>query len=122
VFEGDGKITDFPGNYSDYRIWEKSRERNDTVIKGTQLSTEAKPELSVPMNESKPKRKLSFKEQKELEQLEKEMPELENEKDEIAKKMIGNVPFDELQKLSKRATEITALLEEKELRWLELSE
>ncbi|MFA6152445.1 MAG: ABC-F family ATP-binding cassette domain-containing protein [Chitinophagaceae bacterium] len=124
VFEGEGNITDFPGNYSDYRIWEKSRERNDTSIKGTQLSSEPEPAPAVETKTepTKAKRKLSFKEQKELEHLEKEMPELENEKEEIAKKMIGNVAFDELQKLSNRATEITRLLEEKEMRWLELSE
>ncbi len=124
VFEGEGNITDFPGNYSDYRIWEKSRERNDTSIKGTQLSSEPEPVpvVEIKAEPIKSKRKLSFKEQKELEQLEKEMPELENEKEEIAKKMTGNVPFDELQKLSNRATAITGLLEEKEMRWLELSE
>jgi len=53
VFEGEGKITDFPGNYSDYRIWEKSRERNDTVIKGTQLSTEVKIEIPTLTEEVK---------------------------------------------------------------------
>lgn len=121
VFEGEGKITDFPGNYSDYRIWEKSREKNDTVIKGTQLSTEVKEEVHVVAAETKPKKKLSFKEQKELEQIEKDMPELEIEKEEIAKKMIGNISFEELQKLSSRATEITQILEEKEMRWLELN-
>lgn len=122
VFEGEGKITDFPGNYSDYRIWEKSRERNDTLIKGTQLSTEVKIEAPIISAEVKAKKKLSFKEQKELELLEKDMPELEVEKEAIAQKMIGHVPFEELQKLSARATEITKLLEDKELRWLELSE
>jgi ATP-binding cassette subfamily F protein uup len=122
VFEGEGNITDFPGNYSDYRIWEKSRERNDTVIKGTQLSTEVKIEAPIISAEVKAKKKLSFKEQKELELLEKDMPELEVEKEAIAQKMIGHVPFEELQKLSARATEITKLLEDKELRWLELSE
>jgi DNA repair ATPase RecN len=58
----------------------------------------------------------------EEEQLEKDMPELEVEKEAIAQKMIGHVPFEALQKLSERATEITKLLEEKETRWLELSE
>ncbi len=59
---------------------------------------------------------------REFELLGKEMPELENEKEEIAKKMIGNLPFDQLQQLSDRALAITRLLEEKEMRWLELSE
>jgi ATP-binding cassette subfamily F protein uup len=79
-------------------------------------------EAPILVEDLKPKKKLSFKEQKELEQLEKDMPELEVEKEEIAQKMIGHVPFEALQKLSERATEITKLLEEKEMRWLELSE
>lgn len=124
VFEGDGKITDFPGNYSDYRIWEKSRERNDQTVKGTQLSSSAPLEAvaDTPPTMPKAKRKLSFKEQKELAEIEKEMPELEQEKEAIALKMSTSIPFEELQALSQRAIEISSLLESKELRWLELND
>jgi ATP-binding cassette subfamily F protein uup len=70
-----------------------------------------------------PKKKASFKEKREFEILEKEMPALEAEKLAITEKMsTGNLGFEELQKLSDRMIAITQLLEEKELRWLELSE
>jgi ABC transport system ATP-binding/permease protein len=122
VFEGAGNITDFPGNYSEFRIWQKEKEKSVTTIKGTQLSVPDKAPLPTTASTEKQKKKLSFKEQREMEQLEKEMPELEQEKASIAEKMTGNIPFEELQKLSNRAIEITELLETKELRWLELSE
>lgn len=122
VFEGQGVITDFPGNYSDYRIWEKTRERNEQV-KGSPLSVpEPAPVPQQATAEPRAKKKLSFKEQKELEQLEKDMPALEKEKEEIAVKMGSTMPYEELQVLSQRAVEIAELLEAKELRWLELSE
>ena len=70
----------------------------------------------------KPK-KLSYKDQREFEQLEKEIPILEKEKMDVTEKMSRpNLPYEDLQQLSARITEITQLLEEKELRWLELSE
>jgi ABC transport system ATP-binding/permease protein len=69
------------------------------------------------------KRKMSFKEKREFELLEKEMPELEKEKNAITEKMgSGTLSFEELQKLSERILVIDQLMEEKELRWLELSE
>lgn len=121
VFEGEGNIMDFPGNYSDYRIWQKEQER-----KAEQLKQEAaKQPVQEITEESKPKdkRKLSYKEQKELEKIEKEMPELEKERDEIALKMgDSNLKFDELQQLSQRAVAIGELLETYEMRWLELTD
>ena len=69
------------------------------------------------------KKKLSFNEKREFEQIEKEIPKLEKEKEEITAQMSNpSLPYDDLQKLSNRITEITNLLEEKEMRWLELSE
>ncbi len=117
VFEGDGLIRDFPGNYTLYRIAQKEEEQKkkqqEQIVQTT--STEAvKP---------KEKKKLSFNEKREFEQLEKDIPALEKEKAEITEKMsIGTIAYVELDKLSKRITEITNLLEEKEMRWLELSE
>lgn len=120
VFEGNGKITDFPGNYSDYRIWEKTRAPEEDPAKIQEpIITNLN---DAPTTAQKVRKKLSFKEQKELEQLEKEMPLLEQEKEEIAAKMSSAIPFEELQKLSNRAIEVAQLLEEKEMRWLELSE
>ena len=122
VFEGDGEIRDFPGNYSDYRIWQKMQEKQqaDTAAKEAEKDTQVA-EANQPAQ--KAKKKLSFNEKREFEQLEKDMPALEKEKEEITQKMSdAALPYEKLQKLSNRMIEITQLLEEKEMRWLELSE
>jgi ATP-binding cassette subfamily F protein uup len=119
VFEGNGIITDFPGNYTQYRFQVRLKEKTETKAPVAESPTYESPTAS-PVKE---KRKLSFKEKREFELLEKEIARLEDEKLQVSERMsMGNTPFDELQKLSKRITEITSLLEEKELRWLELSE
>ncbi|PQJ09287.1 ABC transporter [Flavipsychrobacter stenotrophus] len=122
VFDGEGVVNDFPGNYSEYRLSLKSKEKT-----GTQLSGESKPETAEPEVATKPKeaekKKFSFKEKREFEMLEKDMATLETEKTTITAKMAdASLPYDELLKLGNRITEITGILEEKELRWLELSE
>jgi len=121
VFEGEGQITDFPGNYSDYRIWQKSQGRSAAAPKEVPQQAETLKE-TVQAPKATEKKKLSYKEQRTFEQLEKEIPELEKERDAIALKMGETLPFDQLQTLSNRAVEIAALLEEKEMLWLELSE
>ena len=118
VFEGDGLVRDFPGNYTLYRIAQKEEEKKTNTAPA---ATEAGAETAVA--KAKEKKKLSFNEKREFEQLGKDIPALEKEKTEITEKMgTPNLPYDELQKLSNRITEITGLLEDKELRWLELSE
>ena len=113
VFEGGGEIRDYPGNYSQYREWLKDNESN--------AQEEKKPE--PPKQVQSQKRKLSYKEQREFEMLEKELADLEIEKKEISEKLsTTNLPFEELQKLTQRIVEISGLIDEKELRWLELSE
>jgi ATP-binding cassette subfamily F protein uup len=117
VFEGDGVIRDFPGNYSDYRISIDTRqvETRDTATITSKL---AETKSSQPE-----KRKPSFKEKREFELLEKEIADLTQEKARITERMnSGTIPFEELQQLSFRISEVTRLLDEKELRWLELSE
>ena len=116
VFEGDGKIKDFPGNYSDYRDWLEDREK--------ELRTPDKRE-----KEPKPKtakegtRKLSFNEKRELDQLEKDISILEEEKKAIEKAMDSGIcSSEDLVIKSQRHGEISVLLDEKEMRWLELSE
>lgn len=117
VFEGDGEIRDFPGNYSLYRIEELKKE---TIAN--------KPEVKTQTNTSNPsapeiKKKISYKDKREFETLEKEIADLTKEKETIHLKFNdGNLPFDELQQLSQRITEVTRQLDEKEMRWLELSE
>jgi len=128
VFEGEGVINDFPGNYSQYRIKELDKKNNiDSGKQYTSLSVEdVKPKEESPRvtNEVKvEKRKLSFNEKREFEQIEMDMPKLEVEKKSLENKMSeSNLSFDDLQNASNRIGEIIALLEEKELRWLELSE
>ena len=114
VFEGDGVVRDFPGNYSQYRLQQSKEEV--TIRKPEEKQTEQ------PAKE-KNRRQLTFKEKREFEMLEKEISELWKEKAAVTEKLnSGTTAFDELQQLSLRIGEITRLLDEKELRWLELSD
>lgn len=120
VFCGDGVVKDFVGGYSEYREYIKEV---DAAKKASQKAIEkaSKPD-STPLEKEK-KKKLSWKEARELEALDKEIPELENEKASIEEKLSsGALSSDEIIKASNRYSEIKALLDEKELRWLELSE
>lgn len=113
VFEGDGKIKDFPGNYSDYR--------NSDYAKVLEKRSEEKPkaEKSVPKTERK---KLSFKEKHELETIDKEIPALEEKKAQLVEQLNSETEYEKLESLGKQLKEIEQELSEKELRWLELSE
>ena len=119
AFEGEGVIRDFPGNYTQYRAQVKA----NTLASVPQPKTEA---VEVKQPEPKPvtgQQKLSFKEKMELETLEKEMPSLQKEKENQEQQMgEGKMGFEELQKAAERVSEIIALLDTKEMRWLELSE
>ena len=127
VLEGDGLVRDFPGNYTQYREWVKLgndsaefRPPGDGYKAPEEKPAAAKPAPTAPVTE---KKKLSYKEKREFELLEKEIADLEKEKEAIAEKLNnGKTPFEELQKLALRSGTITGLLDEKELRWLELSE
>ena len=117
VFEGNGCIKDFPGNYSDYRDWKIRKDKEEAK----ELQNK------VQKNNSRTQRdysnKMSFKEKKEFESLEKELETLNVEKADIEIKFqSGDATPDELVILSARYEEIKSLLDEKELRWLELSE
>lgn len=115
VFEGDGIVKGFPGNYTQYRLEQKDKE---------EITDEKKKQpavISQPISTSS--RKPSYKEKREFEILEKEIAELTIEKQIITGKLSnGNLTYDELQLLSNRIMEVTQLLDEKEFRWLELSE
>lgn len=122
VFEGNGVIRDYPGNYTQYRIEEKAESKqSETSSSPNHLEAAA---TVIDANKPEPqKRKLSYKEQREFEQLEKEIPLLEMERTALADEMsTGNLSFEAIQKISDRMTQLTQQLEEKELRWLELSE
>lgn len=118
VFLGDGEIKDFIGKFSEYREYIKVYE-----AKLKENETKNKPVISRQGKKSQSKRKLSYKQQRELEQIEKKMEEISKEKAELADKMNDtSLPYDKLQELSSRYGEISAALDEIELRWLELSE
>jgi ABC transport system ATP-binding/permease protein len=126
VFEGDGEIRDFPGNYSLYREWLKANEKkgdkwdvlSNKKSQGATTTAAASANNSTPASE---KKKAGFKEKREFELLEKEIATLEAEKKKLEEN-IGTMPFEEIQKASVRIGEIAALLSDKEMRWLELSE
>ena len=119
VFEGDGVIKDFPGNYSQYRQSLVDSQQSTVDSSEKKLFSQA----STPKQTNSSKRQLTFKEKREFETLEKEIAELTKEKEIVDLRLnSGREPFEELQKLSNRIGEIAVLLDEKELRWLELSE
>jgi ATP-binding cassette subfamily F protein uup len=128
VFEGEGEVRDFPGNYTQYRIWLKENEKKENKWDDleTRKSKGETTESVVTANElpaAGAKKKMNFKEKREFETLEKEIPSLEEEKKQITEKMsTGNLGFEELQKLSDRLIAIAHDMESKEIRWLELSE
>ena len=119
VFHGEGKVQDFPGNYTQYRLeakgasasLEDARKASYSLeVKGTKVKTEQK-------------RRLSFKEKRELEELEKQMPLLEEEKAQLEALLSGGATLpDEIAKASARYKEVQEALDEAEMRWLELSE
>jgi ATP-binding cassette subfamily F protein uup len=120
VFEGEGQVRDFPGNYTDYRIWQEQEEARKNTAASSEKEKTASASTAAP---AASKKKVSFKEKREFEQLEGEMAALNKEKKEITEKLsTGALPFDELQALSERIAAITSSLDEKEMRWLELSE
>jgi ATP-binding cassette subfamily F protein uup len=119
IFEGNGVVRDYPGNYSAYRIEERAKEKQKDSPKKTE-EVVAKPVIAKPAPE---KKKFSFKDKREFDQLEKDMTAMESEKKTITEKMMDqSMNYDQIQQLSNRMTFITQLLEEKEMRWLELSE
>lgn len=116
AFEGDGLVKDFPGNYSQYRDWKRDNPKEFEVEK----NKNAEPVKETPEKNTV---KLSYKEKREFELLEKELSGLAKEKKELEQKLnSGDLPFDELQKISERISDIITAVDEKEMRWLELSE
>ncbi|HJH60723.1 MAG TPA: ABC-F family ATP-binding cassette domain-containing protein [Bacteroidetes bacterium] len=115
VFQGNGEVKGFMGNYSQYHQWIEERNKELAQI---ELSSKSK---TVTRTVER-KRKKTFKEQKEYESLTIELAELENEKKDITAKLETVTDYAEIEKLGRRMLEIDALVDEKELRWLELDE
>ena len=122
VFKGEGEIQDFPGNYTQFRDFQKMKSKEEEQQKPTKNS-------SPTTNESKKdyrnntKRKMSFKEKREYEQLSDKIAQLEEEKQQLEEELCsGNLSVDELTEKSKRLPILKDELDELELRWLELAE
>ena len=125
VFEGGGFVRDFPGNYTQYRIWLKEQET--AKANGSSSPTKAatiEPTAQVaPAAPAPVKKKMTFKEKHEFEKLEKEMPALEKEKEKLTTALSDEtLNYDQITALADSLTKVTQTLEEMELRWLELSE
>ena len=116
VFNGQGDIRDFPGNYSDYRDWKLTKEERDKE----QSKPKEEKTQRVRLND---KRRMTFKEKKEFEQLEKDIAQLEDEKKAIEDALCsGSLSVEDLTEKSKRLPVLNDELDEKTMRWLELSE
>lgn len=117
AFEGDGVVKDFPGNYTQYK---NKKEEEELLRKQAEKKIPAAPK---PVREKEKVRKLTFKERQEMQQLETDMENLNAEKSKLEDALnSGTLGADELVKSSQRIAEIIDILDEKEMRWLELSE
>ena len=120
VFRGEGEIKDFPGNYTQFREWESQKPKELADNKNNTPDTEKKEKREFVGEQ---RRKKTYKEKCEFERLEKEIAALEEEQKSIEEALCsGTLPIDELTEKSKRLPIIKDELEEKEMRWLELSE
>ena len=118
VFKGQGEIKDFPGNYTQYREWQalQPKELSSAGQKPAKVSADTRSERET-------KRKMSFKEKREFEQLEKDIATLEDEKKQIENALSsGTLSVEEITQMSKRLPLLNDELDEKSMRWLELSE
>lgn len=115
VLEGDGVIKDFPGGYSDYRTWKTEQEKAFSNSTKASTKTQEKPRSTRP-------EKLTFKERKELEELTKELDRLNEERNTLEQLFNSGVEIPDILEKSQRYNELKDIIDDKELRWLELSE
>ncbi|MDR0995273.1 MAG: ABC-F family ATP-binding cassette domain-containing protein [Tannerella sp.] len=122
VFHGCGRVQDFPGNYTQYRLWKEAREEEEKAAKEAAPRRE-KAAPQRPARQSDEKRKLTFKERREWDALEGEIDALEKEKTALETELSsGTLPLDELRHKSERIAKVMEETEAKTTRWLELSE
>ncbi len=121
VFKGQGEVKDFPGNYTQYREWEKMESGSSSTPRSTSsTSTPSSPNKSYRHDD---RRRLSYKEKRELEQLEREIAALEEEQRLLEEQLCsGTLSVEELTEKSKRLPILKDELDEKSMRWLELEE
>ncbi|MFI3248346.1 MAG: ABC-F family ATP-binding cassette domain-containing protein [Rikenellaceae bacterium] len=118
VFEGDGKVKDFPSSYTDFLVWRDLKDQQEQ--QGREVKKEVAPQHK---KESTSSNKLSFKEKRELESIEKELPELEIRKAELEQELSsGELSVVDLTAKSEQISAIIEQIDEKSMRWLELSE
>ena len=123
VFKGQGEIKDFPGNYSQYREWQALQPIEKDVKKDGSPTESKRPQPSNPIPDDNKPRRMSFKEKREFEQLEKDIEALETEKKQIEDSLSsGTLSVAEITEKSKRLPILNDELDEKTMRWLELSE
>ncbi len=126
VFEGDGKVKDYPGNYSDYRDWKAlPKEEQEELDKELEEAVHKTIVIETPIPEkqkTETAKKLTYKEQRELEILEKEIAQLESEKVILEKELNETTDYEKLQNLSLKIKNASENIDTKGLRWLELSE
>ena len=122
IFKGDGIIQDFPGNYTQYREWMKALPRPSQPNENRSDPQVSSPKMKAG-GDSSSKRKLSYKEKREMEQLEIDIESLETEKKQLEEALCsGTLSIDELTEKSKRLPKLQEELDEKSMRWLELSD
>lgn len=122
VLPGDGSVKDFPGNYSDYRQWQQQQDAEKKALEAERAAKRTDNADTKPQSTRERPAKLTFKERKEFEQLEAELEALNAEKDALDALFNSGETITDIAEKSQRYTELTALIDEKEMRWLELSE
>ncbi len=120
AFEGDGKVRDFVGNFSEYREMKEQELKNPVAVK--KIAEKVDTPKAAAKIETETKKKLSFNEQRELQTIEKEMPKLEKKRAEIMEQLNNEKDYDKISVLSKELEDISTELENFEFRWLELQE
>ena len=117
VFKGDGEIQDFPGNYSQFREWQRLQPRPQESATPSPKAANPRPRVE------QPKKRLNYNERREFEKLGQEIEQLEAEKKDIVEALSGaTLSVEEITEKSKRLPQLEAELDEKSMRWLELSE
>ena len=129
VFEGDGQVRDFPGNYTEYRQWRDAREKEARTVQNPRRNSSPAADADGSAQTARVSRggierapKLTFKERKELEALTEEIDRLTEEKQELERLFNSGEVVADIDSKSRRYTELASLLDDKEMRWLELSE
>lgn len=121
AFQGNAKIKDFPGNYTEYREWKEMQEAIEKEKEQAAKPKEDKPQIASPKNDDR--KKLSFKEKREFEELDLLIPKLEEEKEKLENELSsGTLSTDELLSKSNRISELIDEIDEKTMRWMELSD